>query len=153
MAGILRSGSEPPQRTPAGGGGIPESEETMWRIILQAIPVLIFSYTAQILMKRGVNAVGGLSFQALQADPLHYAQLILLNPLILVGFALAAVGAVLYLFLLSKGDFTVVFPILGALGFLALPFIGKIVLHESITPARVVGTVVIAVGMLIVAKS
>ena len=61
-------------------------------------------------------------------------------------FALAAVGAVFYLFLLSKGDFTVVFPILGALGFLALPFIGKFILHESITPARVIGTVVIAVG-------
>jgi drug/metabolite transporter (DMT)-like permease len=125
----------------------------MWRIILQAIPVLVFSYAAQLLMKRGVNAVGGLTLQAFQADPLRYALLILMNPLILAGFALAAIGAVLYLFLLSKGDFTVVFPILGALGFLALPFIGKFILHESITPARVLGTVVIAVGMLIVARS
>ena len=125
----------------------------MWRIILQAIPVLIFSYAGQIMMKRGVNAVGGLSVQALRADPLQYALAILLNPQILAGFALAAIGAVFYLFLLSKGDFTVVFPILGALGFLALPFIGKFILHESITSARVLGTVVIAVGMLIVAKS
>jgi drug/metabolite transporter (DMT)-like permease len=125
----------------------------MWWIILQAIPVLVFSYAAQILMKRGVNAVGGLSFLAFQADPLRFVRLIVLNPQILAGFALAAIGAVLYLFLLSKGDFTVVFPILGALGFLALPFIGKFILHESITPARVLGTVVIAVGMLIVAKS
>ena len=125
----------------------------MWRIILQAVPVLIFSYAAQILMKRGVNAVGGLSFPALRADPLRFVQLILLNPQIVVGFALAAVGAVLYLFLLSKGDFTVVFPVLGALGFIALPFIGKFILHEGITPARVIGTLVIAIGMLVVARS
>jgi drug/metabolite transporter (DMT)-like permease len=124
----------------------------MWHIILQAIPVLIFSYAAQILMKRGVHAVGGLSFPALQADPLRFATLILLNPQILAGFALAAVGAVLYLFLLSKGDFTLVFPVLGALGFIALPLIGKFALHEDITPARVLGTLMIAVGMLIVAK-
>lgn len=127
--------------------------ESMWRIILQAIPVLVFSYAAQILMKRGINTVGGLSLAAFQAEPLRYVLSVLLNPQILAGFALAAVGAVLYLFLLSKGDFTVVLPVLSAVGFLALPFIGKFILHESITPARVAGTLVISVGMLIVAKS
>jgi drug/metabolite transporter (DMT)-like permease len=125
----------------------------MWRTILLAIPVLIFSYSAQIFMKRGISAVGGFNLQVFQAAPLHYVLLLMLNPQLLAGFALAAIGAVLYLFLLSKGDFTVVFPILGALGFVALPFIGKFALHEDITPARVVGTMIIAVGMFIVAKS
>jgi uncharacterized membrane protein len=125
----------------------------MWQIIFQAIPVLVFSYAGQLLMKRGVNAVGGLTLHGFLAEPLRYAQLILLNRQILAGFALAAIGAMLYLFLLSRGDFTVVFPILSAVGFIALPFIGLFILQESITPARVLGTVLIAVGMLIVAGS
>jgi multidrug transporter EmrE-like cation transporter len=70
----------------------------------------------------------------------------------MLGFVLAGVGAVIYLFVLSKNDFGVVFPILGALGFLVLPLVSRLVLNETVTLGRIVGTIIIAVGMLIVAR-
>lgn len=57
-----------------------------------------------------------------------------------------------YLFVLSKNDFGVAFPILGALGFLVLPLVGWLTLNETVTLGRIVGTIIIVAGMLIVAR-
>lgn len=54
---------------------------------------------------------------------------------------------------LSKNDFTVVVPILSALCFIILPVIGRLFLNEYITAERIAGTVLIALGMFIVAMS
>jgi multidrug transporter EmrE-like cation transporter len=124
----------------------------MFKVILQTLPVLIFSYTAQVLMKKGAASLSGLSWEKIVAHPFNALSLIIFNWQIMLGFVLAGIGALFYLFVLSKNDFGVVFPILGALGFLVLPIISKFALNEAITPGRLVGTVIIAVGMLIVAR-
>ena len=124
----------------------------MFKIILQALPVLIFSYTAQVLMKKGAASLSGLNWENIVAHPFNALGLIIFNWQIVLGFALAGVGALIYLFVLSKNDFGVIFPVLGALGFLVLPFISWLVLNETVTPIRIIGTIIIAVGMLIVAR-
>lgn len=127
-------------------------EHNMFRVILQTLPVLIFSYTAQVFMKRGAASLSGFGWEQVLTQPLKVLSLIIFNWQIMLGFTLAGIGALFYLFVLSKNDFGVVFPILGALGFLVLPIISKFALNEAITPSRLVGTVIIAVGMLIVAR-
>ena len=124
----------------------------MFKVILQALPVLIFSYTAQVLMKRGASVLTGVTWEQFITQPLQVLSLILLNWQIMLGFVLAGTGAVIYLFVLSRNDFGVVLPVLGALGFLILPLIGWLVLDETITPGRLIGTMIIAAGMLIVAR-
>jgi multidrug transporter EmrE-like cation transporter len=124
----------------------------MLQVFLRSIPVLVFSYAAQVLMKRGVNTLGVLSPSALLTDPIGVLTSLLFNLNIFLGFALAGIGAIFYLFLLSVADFTVAFPILGALGFLTLPLIGYLFLNEQSSPARIIGTVIIAVGMLVVSR-
>lgn len=118
-----------------------------------ALPVVILSYAGQVLIKQGINNLGGLDWGQVSGDPLSFIRNILTNLHILSGFAVAGLGAFVYMFLLAKGDFTVVFPILGAVGFVMLPLIGRVFLQETITPQRIVGTLVIALGMLIVARS
>lgn len=124
----------------------------MFKVILQALPVLIFSYTAQVLMKRGSGVLSGLTWETFIAQPFKTLDLVLFNWQILLGFVLAGIGAVIYLFVLSKNDFGVIFPVLGALGFLVLPLIAWLALNESVTPWRLIGTIIIAIGMLIVAR-
>jgi multidrug transporter EmrE-like cation transporter len=46
----------------------------------------------------------------------------------------------------------IIFPVLGALGFLMLPLISHFVLNEPVTPGRLIGTMIIAAGMLLVAR-
>jgi drug/metabolite transporter (DMT)-like permease len=126
----------------------------MLRTILQVLPVLAFSYAGQILMKRGVNSVGlSGGWASIWAHPLPILISFLTNWYVLAGFVSAGVGAVLYLFVLSQSDYTAIFPIMGALVFVALPLIGKIFLNENPTWGRVVGTIIITAGMLIVARS
>ena len=128
-------------------------EKKMLSVIIDTLPVLALSYTAQLLFKQGVNSIGGLSLGKLAADPLGFILKILMTWQIDLGFVLAGLGAIMYLIALSKNDFTVVFPILSAVGFIVLPVIAFIFLKENITTMRVVGTLVITVGMLIIAGS
>lgn len=124
----------------------------MLKVILQALPVLIFSYTAQVLMKRGASVLTGVTWEQFVSQPLQVLSLIVLNWQIMLGFVLAAIGALIYLFVLSRNDLGVIFPVLGALGFLMLPLISWLVLDETVTPGRLIGTMIIAAGMLIVAR-
>ncbi len=124
----------------------------MFRIILQALPVLVFSYTAQVFMKKGAASLSGLNWGKIAAHPLNALGLIVFNWQIMLGFALAGIGALIYLFVLSRNDFGVVFPILGALGFLVLPLVSWLALNETVTPGRIIGTIIIATGMLVVAR-
>jgi multidrug transporter EmrE-like cation transporter len=127
-------------------------EKKMYLIILQALPVLIFSYMAQVLMKKGSVVFSNLTWETFLTNPLKTLSMFLFNWQIMLGFVLAGIGAIIYLFVLSKNDFGVVFPVLGALGFLVLPLISWLVLNESISPGKIFGTVIIAIGMLIVAR-
>lgn len=122
-----------------------------FKIILQALPVLIFSYTAQVLMKIGSSVLAGTTWEQAISRPAKTLGLIVWNWQIMLGFVLAGIGALFYLFALSKNDFSVVFPILGAVGFLVLPFVSWFFLKESVTLRRIIGTIIIAAGMVIVA--
>ena len=124
----------------------------MYKVVLQALPVLIFSYTAQVLMKRGASVLTGVTWEQFISQPLRVLSLIVFNWQIMLGFVLAGIGALIYLFVLSRNDLGVIFPVLGALGFLMLPLISWLVLDETITPGRLIGTMIIAAGMLIVAR-
>jgi hypothetical protein len=119
-------------------------ERKMYHVTLQAFPVLIFPYTAQILMKKGSAVFSGITWETALAHPLKMLGLFLFNWQIMLGFISAGIGAIIYLFVPSKNDFGVVFPILGAMVFLVLPFINWLVLDETITWGRVIGTIVIA---------
>lgn len=127
--------------------------QPLTHLILLALPVVILSYAGQVLIKLGINNLGGFDWGQVSSDPLSFVGHILTNLHILSGFAVAGLGVIFYMFLLARGDFTVVFPILGAVGFVMLPIIGWLVLQETVTPQRIVGTFIIALGMLIVARS
>jgi len=124
----------------------------MFKIIFQALPVLVLSYTAQVFMKRGAASLSGINWEQITSHPLKVLSLIVFNWQIMLGFVLAGAGALIYLFVLSKNDFGVIFPVLGALGFLALPLVSWLALNEPVTPGRLVGTIIISVGMIIVAR-
>ena len=124
----------------------------MLTVILQVLPVLIFSYVAQVLFKIGVRSLGTIELSQVWNSPIKFLLTLVTTWQIMLGFVLAGIGALIYLYALSKNDFSVIFPVLGALGFIILPIIGRFVLHENVSIGRIVGTVIIAIGMVIVAR-
>ena len=71
----------------------------------------------------------------------------------MLGPVLARLGVLIYLFVLSKYNFGAEFPVLGMVSFLVLPLINWWFFSEAVTLGRRAGTLIIAIGMLIVARS
>lgn len=68
------------------------------------------------------------------------------------GGLIVVAGGVTWLYALSRADITYAMPFLG-MGFITTMITSAIFLHEGIAPGRVLGTIVIVIGMFLVARS
>ena len=120
------------------------------RPALQAIPLILagvlLNALAQIPLKKGVQAAGGVSFAL---GPLVK---LFLQPWVLLGIACYVVSLAIWLGALSKVDVNFAYPFL-ALGFLANALLARWVLGEPISPLRWVALGVIVVGVALQALS
>jgi len=111
---------------------------------IKAIPLIVIGVLlnagAQILLKKGLQAAGGLD--------LHVAGLfkVLLQPWVLGGLAFYAVSVVVWLGALSLVDVNYAYPFL-ALGFLANAILARMFLAETIPPLRWAALAVIVIGV------
>ncbi len=120
------------------------------RPALQAIPLILagvlMNALAQIPLKKGVQAAGGVSFAL---GPLVK---LFLQPWVLLGIACYVVSLAIWLGALSKVDVNFAYPFL-ALGFLANALLARWVLGEPISPLRWVALGVIVLGVALQALS
>ena len=111
---------------------------------IKAIPLIVIGVLlnagAQILLKKGLQAAGGLD--------LHLAGLfkVLFQPWVLGGLAFYAVSVVVWLGALSMVDVNYAYPFL-ALGFLANALMARLFLGETIPPLRWAALAVIVIGV------
>ena len=125
----------------------------MWlsnRVLLGLILASVaLSSVAQLLLKLGmVNAAYARASAA--QDWAGMAQAALLNPLVIGGLALFFGSALVWLMVLAKADLSYAYPFVG-LGFIFSLAIGYFVLQEPVTLQRLAGTVLIALGAVLVA--
>lgn len=74
------------------------------------------------------------------------------TPMLVLGLAIYAVSAMTWILVLSKLDLSFAYPFVG-LGFIMTFAAGTLLLGESISAGRVAGTVLIAFGAILVARS
>lgn len=120
------------------------------KTLLVAVASIILSVAAQFVLKAGVRsavASGGQSDQG----PLAATVRMLMEPMVLGGFALYGLGAVVWLYVLSNWDVTKAYPLVG-LGFVLTLAVGT-VLGETVGPLRVLGVLLIVSGVWFVARS
>jgi len=77
---------------------------------------------------------------------------ILTNPYIISGLLLYAFGAVMWLFVLGKLEVSMAYPYVG-LGFILTMIFGWGLLGESISLVRMCGTLLIALGVVLISYS
>jgi drug/metabolite transporter (DMT)-like permease len=113
-------------------------------IILIIISVSISS-VAQIILKKGmsspdvINAISSNSgFMVIRAISTNYW--------VLVGLSLYFFSALVWLFVLSKTEVSLAYPFVG-LGFVFTMLLGCFLLGESVSIAKIAGTVLIAAGV------
>ncbi len=74
------------------------------------------------------------------------------SPLVWAGLALYGLGAVVWLFVLGRVPLSFAYPFVG-IGFILTMLMGVLVLGETVGAARVAGTLLIAAGCVLVARS
>jgi len=119
-----------------------------WITLLLILVSVCMSACAQILLKVGMTPSGNGPDATLMATALR----VLLNPWVIGGLGLYFLGAVVWLSVLSRVEVSYAYPFVG-LGFIATMILGTIFLGEHVGPIRVVGSLLIVSGIVLVARS
>jgi len=85
------------------------------------------------------------------ANPLLYVRA-MFDPFVAVGIAALILALLTRMVLLSLADLSFVLPVT-AIGYAVAAFLGKTVLHETVTSRRWVGTFLICIGAALVAST
>lgn len=74
------------------------------------------------------------------------------SPLVWTGLTIYGMSVAVWLWVLSKVDLSLAYPFVG-ISFIVVMAFGAFVLNESVTPLRMAGTLLIATGCVLVARS
>lgn len=111
---------------------------------------VFFNVTANILLKKGVISIGGISGERVKLLPelLKAAQ----SPLIILGLFLYGLSFTIWLRVLTFNDLSRAYPIFATIVFL-LTTVGSIIfLKENVSIFRVLGIIIMLLGIYIVAR-
>lgn len=74
------------------------------------------------------------------------------SPLVWAGLAIYGMSVAVWLWILSRVDLSLAYPFVGV-SFIVVMLFGIFLLQESVTPLRIAGTILIAAGCILVARS
>lgn len=121
----------------------------MWSVFVMIVFSVSCSAIAQILLKHGM-AQPAIQQSLSGETPWSVARIVATDLSVLGGFALYGLGAVIWLFVLARMDVSVAYPFV-ALGFLMTMVLGFLVFGEPITIRKAIGTLIVGVGIYLVA--
>jgi len=104
------------------------------------------SVIGQILMKVGMNQVGGID----QFD-IRLMINMFMNPFVFAGIASYGIGFIFYLFALSKLEQSFAYPMF-SLGYVLVAIFNWVFLHEAFSVTRLAGVVIIIVGVALLGR-
>jgi drug/metabolite transporter (DMT)-like permease len=118
------------------------------RLFLLILASVGVSALAQLSLKIGTTAAAAGKPAGVTGEMAGLIQ----SPMVIVGLGLYGVGACLWLFVLGRAPLSLAYPFVG-LGFILTTLAGALYLHESVSVGRIAGTLLIAVGCVVVARS
>ena len=110
---------------------------------------VILNVTGNILLAKGVRAFGGITGQ--KAKLLEELSRAAVSPFIIGGLVLYGFSFVIWLRVLSFNDLSKAYPIFSTFVFLLSTLGSMVFLKETITLTRIVGIIIMLVGIYIVA--
>ena len=123
--------------------------------MLKTVVVMLLAVTAgtigDLLLARGMKEMGDLSTMNLRGI-LNVSLQALTSPKLVFGTAMLAIFFFLWLAVLSWEDLSVALP-MQALNYILVAFLSQYLLHEVVSPLRWAGTVLVAIGVIMITKS
>jgi multidrug transporter EmrE-like cation transporter len=106
--------------------------------------------TGQILLKQGMSLMGEVTLVPHQLPQIFWR--LATNPFVVGGLACYVGSTVFWLAALSRVDLSYAYPF-ASLGYVLMLVASWQLFNESITPLRLLGTVVIGLGILLISRS
>ena len=114
--------------------------------IFAVIVTVVLAALAQIIVKQQLGQIGPVPYSIVEWP--RYTMRVLLNPVVLVGFSMAFLGAIIYLFAISRLPITYLYPF-ASLSFPVVLLLGTLVLGEPLTWQKALGSALIIGGVFI----
>jgi len=115
------------------------------------VPAMLLSTTGELFLKRGMNEVGVLDFTAV--DTLVPTLLkMFTNPNIWIGFIGFGFGSLFWLSVISRVPLSLAYPMLGLM-YVIIVIESWIFLGEGLHPLRVIGSIIVGIGVAMVGLS
>lgn len=121
----------------------------MIRTILYVLIAEIWNTAGQLLFKKSANAFPAVQGRGLRAYRIFFKNVVR-RPGILLGLSSMAIGLIFWLVALSQSALSVVF-VLGSMQYILILIASRIFLAEKIDGKRFLGTLLIAIGITLVA--
>lgn len=119
----------------------------MLKSLLLIIITVFINTTGQFMVKTGVNRVGAVSL-----TDVHAILRALSSWMVLCGFVIYFISALIWISILSKAELSWAFPIL-SLSYVLTALLSPVLLHEGFSAQRLIGTLVICLGVFLVYKT
>ncbi len=110
---------------------------------------ILLAVVGQLLLKMGMLRIGKFSFDI--STLVHQYIKIFLNPLVIAGLFGFFLSMLIWLYVLSRMELSFAYPFV-ALNYVLILFGSYFLLKEAITPMKVIGVVVIVIGVYLVAR-
>lgn len=120
------------------------------KTLVMVLAMVVCANTGDLLLKRGMTSIGAVEFSA--SGLTHAFRLTVANPTIWLGILFLMGFMVCYMTVLSWADYSYVMPA-GAFGYAILTFLAVVFLHESVSPRRWIGVLLICVGVMLVGQT
>jgi multidrug transporter EmrE-like cation transporter len=126
------------------------SRETI-TALMWLLPAILLSTTGELFLKRGMNEVGSLDFTSVGTIVPTFFKMAQ-NPNIWLGFIGFMGGSIFWLSVISRVPLSLAYPMLGV-GYVIIAVESWIFLGEGFHPLRIVGSIVVGVGVALVGLS
>src|SRR5436309_6119905 len=120
------------------------------KTLVMVLAMVVCANAGDLMLKRGMTQNGAV--QLTSAGVAHAFRLTLTNGTIWAGIFFLTGFMLSYMTVLSWADYSYVMPA-GAFGYALLTLLAVVFLHESVSPRRWIGVVLICVGVLLVGQT
>ena len=104
----------------------------------------------QILLKKGMGSMGPLTLSMDQVGGILWR--IVSNPYVVIGLLIYVCGTLFWLVALSRVDLSYAYPF-ASLSYVIMLAASWFLFHENITPVRLLGTLIVALGVVVISRS
>ncbi len=111
---------------------------------------VLLNAAAQLLLKEGMRRIGHFAFAWSNVIPVGMQ--IAFSPFVLAGLFSYVVSVVVWILVLSRVQVSFAYPML-SIGYIVTAVAGYYLFHESLSPARMAGILLIVGGVFLVTRS